>query len=159
MVSDSEWRTTALDLPIYIHFGKNYISYSPSLQIDIVNEQTHVLGTYVLEGGAYGLQASLIDHRKGKTRGRLLTGIPPVLRCAYGRLRITYADDMTRMARVKPWISTLGTGRICQPRTLPTSKVSAEIPLRILLSFKDKFPISTLASSSLSVSWPSFCAL
>ena len=35
MVSDSEWRTTALDLPIYIHFGKNYILYSPSLQIEI----------------------------------------------------------------------------------------------------------------------------
>ena len=81
-----------------------------------------------MEGGAYGFQASLIDHRKEKTRGRLLTGIPPELRCAYGRLRISYADDMTRMARVKPWISTLGTGRIYQPWTLPTSKVSAKRP-------------------------------
>jgi len=79
-------------------------------------------GHYVLEGGAYGFQVNLIDHRKEKTRGRLLTGIPPGLRCAYGRLRISYADDMTRMAWVKPWVSTLGTGRIYQPRTLPTSK-------------------------------------
>jgi len=83
---------------------------------------------YVLEGGAYGVQVSLIEHRKEKTRGRLLTGIPPGLRCAYGRLRISYADDVARMARVKPWISTLRAGCICQPRTLPTSKVSAGIP-------------------------------
>ena len=55
-------------------------------------------GHYVMEGGAYGFQVSLTDHRNENTRGKLLTGILPGLRCAYGRLCISYADDMTRMA-------------------------------------------------------------
>ena len=155
----SEWRTTwtALDC-----LGKNYTLYSPWLQLGICSSSMSRRMSwvhYVLEGGAYSVQVSLIEHRKEKTRGRLLTGIPPGLKCVYGRLRISYTDDMTRMAWVKPWVSTHWTGRICQPRTLYTSKVSAKIPQRILLSFKDKFPISTLASSSLSVSWLSFCTL